>query len=93
MGWAEFWESTPYATRVFLEAWGERERAESERVIVGAFHAAYFARFEKLGPRDLEKAMDRKPKPVKQQTDEEIGRAVFAWLKASEAPSDRRAGH
>lgn len=92
MGWAEFWESTPYATRVYLEAWGERESAAHERVIVGAFHAAYFARFEKLGPKDLEKALGRKPKPTQQQTEEEIGRAVFAWLKASE-PNNGTARH
>jgi predicted membrane-bound mannosyltransferase len=92
MGWAEFWDATPYATRVYLTAWAERERAANERVIVGAFHAAYFTRFEKLGPKDLEKALGRTPKPSKQQTEQDIGRAVFAWLKASE-PHDGTARH
>lgn len=92
MGWAEFWESTPYATRVFLGAWVEREREAHERTIMGAFHAAYFTRFEKLGPKDLQKALGRKPKPAKQQTDEQIGSAIFGWLKSSEAINGT-AGH
>jgi len=92
MGWAEFWESSPYATRLILEAWAEAERAVYERVTTGAFHGAYFARFDKLGPRDLEKALGRKPTASKQQTDDEVGRSIFAWLKAAE-PADDSARH
>lgn len=85
MGWAEFWESTPYATRIYLDAWAERERLNFERAVTGAFYTAYFTRFEKLGPKDLEKALGRKPKPARQQTEYEAIANVFAWLKASEA--------
>lgn len=92
MAWAEFWESTPLATRLWLEAWSERERSHNERAIVGAFHAAYFARFEKLGPKDLEKALGRQPKPTPQQTDQQIGAAIFGWLKTAEAINAARAG-
>jgi hypothetical protein len=39
---------------------------------------------DKLGPDQLDKALGRKPKATAQQTDEQIGAAIFAWLKASE---------
>lgn len=90
MGWAEFWESTPLATRFWIEAWAEREREHSERIITGSFYAAYFARFEKLGPADLEKALGRKPKPARQQTDDEIAAGIFGWLKDTEALNGTR---
>jgi hypothetical protein len=93
MGWAEFWESTPYATGLYLAAWAEQQRANHEALITAAFQSAYFGRMEKLGAKQLEQALGRKPTPTKQQSDDEIGRSVFAWLKAAEAPNDRRAGH
>jgi len=57
--------------------------------VVGAFHAAYFARMERLGPADLEKALGRKRKPTASQSDEELGAAIREWLKTSEDLNDR----
>lgn len=71
----------------------ERERGERERVIFGAWQGAYFARMDKLGSAQLEQALNRKRPPAKQQTDEQIGAALFGWLKASEAINERSARH
>lgn len=56
---------------------------------MGAFHAAYFARMEKLGPEDLQRALGRKRKPTASQSEEQLGAAVFEWLKTSEQLNDR----
>lgn len=85
MGWREFWDSTPYATRIQLEAWADEQRAQRDIVIFGAFQTAYFSRMEKLGSEHLERALGRARKPVAPQTDKQIGAAIFDWLKTSEA--------
>lgn len=84
VAWRDFWGLTPYATRLIIEAHSENLRAAYETQVTGAFHAAYFSRMERLSSRDLEKALKRKPAATRQQTDEEIGRNVFAWLKSAE---------
>lgn len=90
--WDEFWKLTPYATRLIIEAHAENVRLTYETQITGAFHAAYFSRMEKLSSRDLEKALKRKPVATKQQSDDEIMRNVFAWLKSAESVNGAGAG-
>lgn len=90
--WDEFWRLTPYATRLIIEAESEKLRSEFEVTITGAFHAAYFARMERLSSRDLDKALKRKPRQTRQQSDAEIASNVFAWLQSAEkvnAPGPR----
>lgn len=88
--WRDLWSLTPYATRLIIEAHSENLRAEFEIAITGSFHAAYFARMERLSSRDLDKALKRSPKVTRQQSDTEIASNIFAWLKSAESVNGAR---
>jgi hypothetical protein len=49
-----------------------------------AFHGAYFARMDKLGAKQLEQALGRKAKETPVQSEDELGAAVFGWLRTTE---------
>ena len=85
VGWAEFWESTPLATRAVLEAWADNQRDTHDRAIIVAFHNAYFSRMDKLGPKQLDQALGRKTKETPTQSETELVAAVFGWLRTTEA--------
>lgn len=84
IGWAEFWNQTPYATGIIVAAYNDRARDRYELAVVSAFHTAYFSRMDKLGADKLEKALGRSAKPARQQTDHEMVANVFAWLRLQE---------
>lgn len=84
VAWRDFWSLTPYATRLIIEAHSENVRLNFETAITASFHSAYFSRMDRLSSRDLEKALKRKPKQTRQQSDDEIGRGIFDWLKSAE---------
>lgn len=61
---AEFWASTPYLTRLVLEAAGERESLANRRELYGAWHAAGFARIKRMPRLDRVLRGNAKPKPM-----------------------------
>lgn len=77
----EFWNSTPFLTRKFIEAAAERERDAYKRVLFGAWNSAAFARqkrLQKLEP--LLRKLDRRAS--RRQSPEEILRTVELWNRA-----------
>lgn len=79
---AEFWRSTPYLTRLFVEAAGERERLAFGREMFGAWHAGAFFRIKRMP--SLEKAMrglDSKG-PPKRMTPDEMLKVIEQWNAA-----------
>lgn len=48
MSEGEFWKSTPFQTRLFIEAAAERERLAYRRAIWAAWHMAAFERSKRM---------------------------------------------
>jgi hypothetical protein len=71
-----------------IESWAANERDGWERQVAGAWHAAAFARVDKLKP--LDEYLPRLRKPVRQQTEREMMANVFTWLNHNDAEHVRQ---
>jgi hypothetical protein len=76
---SEFWDSTPYITRLYCQAVSDRDRNRYRHDLFTAFKAAWYARKPRLGGGDLNsdlRKLDATGRSVRRQSPEEIMRVV-----------------
>lgn len=82
MSLSEFWALTPYQTRLYVQAHGQRQQLEYRRALWAAWHIEAFQRIKQL-PK-LDDLLSRfAGKPVTRKSGQEILDAVRAMNAAA----------
>ena len=89
---AEFWRSTPYLTRLFVEAAAERERRAYGRVMFAAWYAGAFFRVRRMPPlRKVMRPFEGRGAPARRMSPEEMLAIVEGWNAANGGRDLRKA--
>lgn len=78
----QFWRSTPYLTRIFIEQAGERERLSLKREMFNAWYAGAFFRIKRMPSlENVMRGLDGN-KLVKRMTPDEMLKVIEDWNRA-----------
>jgi len=88
---SEFWQSTPYLTKLFVEGAVERERRGYQTAMFTAWHSGLYFRIKRMPP--LSKAMQalEGPQKTRRMSQEEMLSVIEQWTVAFGGEDRRRA--
>lgn len=88
---AEFWASTPYLTRLAVEAASERVKDGYRRALIAAYHVALWQRSKRMPPlRRVLKGLEPRRGPPRRMSPADMLKQIELWNAAFGGRDNRR---